>query len=73
LKSCCGTKFCFGSFLFPIFGRRCCFERGKKPRGGCGYFVDGDLEGDFVGLGWLVKAAESFERIEVKRRELLLE
>lgn len=52
-----GTSLRLSGFLFAVLGRRLGCERTEKTGGDVGYFVDRGEERSFVGLGWLIKAA----------------
>lgn len=63
--------FGFGGFQFAIARRGGGFE-GAKEAMGCGRdFVDGEVEGSGVGLGWLVKARDFADELKRSGADLV--
>src|SRR5215469_2511434 len=58
------ARSCLGGLLFPVLGRSGCFERMQKVGGDVGYVVHRMLEGRFIALGGLVKAADFSDELE---------
>jgi hypothetical protein len=62
----------FRRFFFAILGGRCGLERMKQASGDGGYLVDGCEERGFIGLRWLVQAADFPDELERGRADFLL-
>ncbi|MFZ3217616.1 MAG: hypothetical protein WA192_16275 [Candidatus Acidiferrales bacterium] len=59
-----GARFCFGCFLFAIFGLGGGFERVQQAGGDFRDFIYRGLERGFVGLGGLVEARDFSDELE---------
>ena len=59
-----GASFGFGGFVFAVSGCSCGFERAEQAHGSGGDFVDGGVERFFVGLRWLIEAADFPDELE---------
>jgi len=66
-----GAGLGFGDFQFAIARRGGGFEGSKEAMGCGGDFVDGEVEGGGVGLGWLVKAGDLADELKRSGADLV--
>ena len=63
-KSCRSPRFGFGRFFLAISPRRTRFKRLNQPRRRLRDFVDGRLEGSFIGLRRFVEATDLSNKLQ---------